>query len=99
MSAVEKLKNKKDFQILDGLLKRSKEARLSTNPYAELKKLGLSRGSEYGNLAAMINGEMGSDDTGTVRLIFDHLKKIGVNANYMKDTKNQEYIEDSFTIK
>jgi hypothetical protein len=98
LSAVEKLKNKKDFQILDGLLKRAKEARLSPNPYAELKKLGLSRGSEYGNLAAMINGEMGSDDTGTVRLIKDHLKKIGVDASY-SSAKNGEFIEDSFTIK
>jgi len=98
LSAVEKLKNKKDFQILDGLLKRAKEARLSQNLHAELKKLGLSRSSEYGNLAAMINGEMGSDDTGTVRLIKDHLKKIGVDANY-SSTKDGTYIEDSFTIK
>jgi hypothetical protein len=46
----------------------------------------------------MINGEMGDDDTGTVRLIKDHLKKIGVDANY-SSTKNGEFIEDSFTIK
>ena len=98
LSAVEKLKNKKDFQILDGLLKKSKEARLGPNPYAALKGMGLSSGSEYGNLAAMINGEMGSDDTGTVRLIKDHLKKIGVDANY-SSTKDGTYIEDSFTIK
>ena len=99
LSAVEKLKNKKDFQILDGLLKKAKEVGLSANSYGELKKLGLSRGSEYNNLAAMINGEMGSDDTGTVRLIKAHLVKIGVNANYIVYTKNQEYKEDSFTIK
>jgi hypothetical protein len=98
LSAVEKLKNKKDFQILDALLKKSKVARLSPNPYAALKEMGLSRGSEYENLAAMINGEMGDDDTGTVRLIKDHLKKIGVDANY-SSTKNGEFIEDSFTIK
>ena len=47
----------------------------------------------------MINGEMGSDDTGTVRLIKAHLVKIGVNANYIVYTKNQGYKEDSFTIK
>ncbi len=99
LSAVEKLKNKKDFQILDALLKKSKEARLSPNPYAALKEMGLSRGSEYGNLVAMINGEMGSDDTGTVRLIKDHLKKIGVNAGYTLYTKNKEFKEDSFYIK
>ena len=73
-------------------------ARLSPNPYAALKEMGLSRGSEYENLAAMINGEMGDDDTGTVRLIKDHLKKIGVDANY-SSAKNGEFIEDSFTIK
>jgi NADH dehydrogenase/NADH:ubiquinone oxidoreductase subunit G len=98
LSAVEKLKNKKDYQILDALLKKSKVARLSPNPYAALKEMGLSRGSEYENLAAMINGEMGDDDTGTVRLIKDHLKKIGADANY-RSTKNGEFIEDSFTIK
>lgn len=99
LSAVEKLKNKKDFQILDALIKKSKEARLGPNPYAALKGMGLSSGSEYGNLAAMINGEMGSDDTGTVRLIKDHLRKIGVNAGYTLYTKNKEYKENSFTIK
>lgn len=98
LSAVEKLKNKKDFQILDSLLKKSKEARLSNNQFAALKAMGLSSGSEYNNLAAMINGEMGYDDTGTVRLIKDHLKKIKVDANY-SSTKNGEFIEDSFTIK
>ena len=98
LAAVEKLKNKKDFQILDSLLKKSKEARLSNNSYAALKAMGLSRGSEYNNLAAMINNEFGYDDTGTVRLIKDHLKKIGVDASY-SSTKDGTYIEDSFTIK
>ena len=77
LAAVEKLKDKKDFEALDALLKKAGE----------------------GNLAKMINGEMGSDDTGTVRLIKAHLVKIGVNANYIVYTKNQGYKEDSFTIK
>ena len=98
LAAVEKLKNKKDFQILDALIKKSKEARLGPNPYAALKGMGLSSGSEYKNLQEMINEEMGSDDTGTVRLIKDHLKKIGVDASY-SSTKDGTYIEDSFRIK
>ena len=98
LMSIEKLKNKKDFQILDALIKKSKEARLSSNSYAALKAMGLSRGSEYNNLAAMINNEFGYDDTGTVRLIKDHLKKIGVDASY-SSTKDGTYIEDSFTIK
>lgn len=95
LSAIEKLKNKKDFQILDSLLLRST---MVSNDYTKLKGMGLTYASPYKNLAAMINGEMGDDDTGTVRLIKDHLKKIGVDANY-SSTKNGEFIEDSFTIK
>ena len=96
LSAVEKLKNKKDFQILNTLLYRST---MAGNNYKKLKEMGLTYASPYKNLAAMINAEMGSDDTGTVRLIYDHLKKIGVNANYRFDTKTKEYTENSFTIK
>jgi hypothetical protein len=95
LSAVEKLKNKKDFQILDSLLLRSTTVR---NNYLKIKEMGLKFASPYKNLAAMINGEMGDDDTGTVRLIKDHLKKIGVDASY-SSAKNGEFIEDSFTIK
>jgi hypothetical protein len=97
LSAIEKLKNKKDFQILNSLISRSYDAQRYKD-YKKLGEMGLSYGSPYGNLAAMINGEMGDDDTGTVRLIKDHLKKIGVDANY-SSTKNGEFIEDSFTIK
>jgi len=96
LSAVEKLKNKKDFEILDSLLLRST---MAGNNYSKLKEMGLNFASPYKNLAAMINGEMGSDDTGTVRLIKDHLKKIGVNAGYTLYTKNKEFKEDSFYIK
>jgi hypothetical protein len=46
----------------------------------------------------MINGEMGSDDIGTVKSIKNHLAKIGVDSNYNKG-KDGEFIEDSFTIK
>ena len=95
LMSIEKLKNKKDFQILDALIKKSKEL-MFRRP--ELKKIGLSLGSEYENLAAMINGEMGSDDIGTVKSIKNHLAKIGVNSDYKKG-KDGEYIEDSFTIK
>ena len=95
LSAIEKLKNKKDFEILNGLLSRSNSVQ---GNFKKLGELGLKYGSTYKNLAAMINGEMGSDDTGTVRLIKDHLKKIGVDANY-SSTKDGTYIEDSFTIK
>lgn len=95
LMSIEKLKNKKDFQILDALIKKSKELMLRR---PELKKIGLSQGSEYENLAAMINGEMGSDDIGTVKSIKNHLAKIGVNSDYKKG-KDGEYIEDSFTIK
>ena len=98
LSAVEKLKNKKDFEILDSLLSRSYEAQRFRD-YKKLKEVGLKFASPYKNLAAMINGEMGNDDTGTVRLIFDHLKKIGVNANYRFNSKTKEFIEDSFSIK
>jgi len=97
LSAIEKLKNKKDFQILNSLISRSYDAQRYQD-YKKISEMGLSSGSTYVNLAAMINGEMGSDDTGTVRLIKDHLKKIGVDANY-SSTKNGEFIEDSFTIK
>jgi hypothetical protein len=97
LSAIEKLKNKKDFQILNSLISRSYDAQRYQD-YKKLGEMGLNSGSTYGNLAAMINGEMGDDDTGTVRLIKDHLKKIGVDANY-SSTKNGEFIEDSFTIK
>ena len=95
LSAIEKLKNKKDFEILNSLLSRSNSVQ---GNFKKLGELGLKYGSTYKNLAAMINGEMGSDDTGTVRLIKDHLKKIGVDANY-SSTKDGTYIEDSFTIK
>jgi hypothetical protein len=95
LSAIEKLKNRKDFEILNSLLYRST---MAGNNYKKLKEMGLTYASPYKNLQEMINGEMGSDDTGTVRLIKDHLKKIGVNANY-SSTKNGEFIEDSFTIK
>jgi len=97
LSAVEKLKNKKDFQILDSLLSRSYEAQRFQD-YKKIKEMGLDYGSSYKNLAEMINGEMGDDDTGTVRLIQDHLKKIGVNASYKFDPKDKEFIEDSFSI-
>jgi hypothetical protein len=93
LSEIEKLKSKKDFQILNTLLYRS------TLAGAKLREMGLNFASPYKNLQEMINGEMGSDDTGTVRLIKDHLKKIGVNANYTITTKNKEFVEDSFTIK
>jgi cellobiose-specific phosphotransferase system component IIB len=95
LGAIEKLKNKKDFEVLNSLLSRSNAARSN---YKKLGEMGLNYGSFYKNLAAMINGEMGYDDTGTVRLIKDHLKKIGVDANY-SSTKDGTYIEDSFTIK
>jgi hypothetical protein len=95
LSAIEKLRSKKDFEILNGLLSRSNAVQ---GNYKKLEELGLKYGSTYKNLVAMINGEMGDDDTGTVRLIKDHLKKIGVDANY-SSTKNGEFIEDSFTIK
>jgi hypothetical protein len=97
LSAVEKLKNKKDFQILDSLILRSYDA-YRYKDYKKLGEMGLKRGSIKKNLAALVNNEMGSDDTGTVRLIKDHLKKIGVDANY-SSTKDGTYIEDSFTIK
>ena len=99
LAAVEKLKNKKDFQILDSLLKKSKEARLSNNSYAALKAMGLSRGSEYKNIQDLINGEMGADDIGTVRSIKNHLAKIGVDASYKYGIESGDYIEDSFSIK
>jgi hypothetical protein len=95
LSAIEKLKNRKDFSILNTLLYRST---MVGNDFKKLEELGLKFASPYKNLQEMINGEMGSDDTGTVRLIKDHLKKIGVDANY-SSTKNGEFIEDSFTIK
>jgi hypothetical protein len=97
LTAVEKLKNKKDFQILNSLLSRSYEAQRFRD-YKKIKEMGLDYGSSHKNLAEMINGEMGDDDTGTVRLIQDHLKKIGVNASYKFDPKNKEFIEDSFSI-
>jgi hypothetical protein len=96
LNAIEKLKNRKDFEILNSLLYRST---MAGNNYKKLKEMGLTYASPYKNLQEMINGEMGSDDTGTVRLIKDHLKKIGVNANYRITTSNNEFSEDSFTIK
>ena len=88
----------KKCPILNSLISRSYDAQRYKD-YKKLGEMGLSYGSPYGNLAAMINGEMGDDDTGTVRLIKDHLKKIGVNANYRFDTKTKGYTENSFTIK
>ena len=99
LMSIEKLKNKKDFQILDALIKKSKEARLSSNSYAALKAMGLSRGSEYKNIQDLINGEMGADDIGTVRSIKNHLLKIGVDASYKYGIESGDYIEDSFSIK
>ena len=96
LSAIEKLKNRKDFEILNSLLYRST---MAGNNFKKLKEMGLTYASPYKNLQEMINGEMGSDDTGTVRLLRDHLKKIGVDANYRFDTKTKEFSEDSFTIK
>ena len=96
LSAIEKLKNRKDFEILNSLLYRST---MAGNNYKKIKEMGLKFASPYKNLQAMINGEMGSDDTGTVRLIKDHLKKIGVDANYRITTSNKEFVEDSFIIK
>ena len=61
--------------------------------------MGLSRGSEYKNIQDLINGEMGTDDIGTVKSIKNHLAKIGVNAAYKYGTESGEFIEDSFTIK
>ena len=99
LMSIEKLKNKKDFQILDALIKKSKEARRSSNSYAALKAMGLSRGSEYKNIQDLINGEMGADDIGTVRSIKNHLLKIGVDASYKYGIESGDYIEDSFSIK
>ena len=99
LMSIEKLKNKKDFQILDALIKKSKEARRSSNSYAALKAMGLSRGSEYKNIQDLINGEMGADDIGTVRSIKNHLLKIGVDASYKYGIDSGDYIEDSFSIK
>jgi hypothetical protein len=96
LSAIEKLKNRKDFEILNSLLYRSA---MAGNNSKKLKEMGLIYASPYKNLQEMINGEMGSDDTGTVRLLKDHLKKIGVNANYRIVVKSKEFVEDSFTIK
>ena len=96
LSAIEKLKNRKDFEILNSLLYRST---MAGNNSKKLKEMGLIYASPYKNLQEMINGEMGSDDTGTVRLLKDHLKKIGVNANYRIVVKSKEFVEDSFTIK
>ena len=96
LSAIEKLKNRKDFEILNSLLYRST---MAGNNFKKLKEMGLTYASPYKNLQEMINGEMGSDDTGTVRLLKDHLKKIGVNANYRIVVKSKEFVEDSFTIK
>ena len=72
---------------------------MAGNNFKKLKEMGLTYASPYKNLQEMINGEMGSDDTGTVRLLKDHLKKIGVNANYRIVVKSKEFVEDSFTIK
>jgi hypothetical protein len=90
LSAIEKLKNKKDFQILDSLILRSYDA-YRYKDYKKLGEMGLSFGSRKENLAALVNNEMGSDDTATVRLIKDHLKKIGVDASY-SSTKDGTYI-------
>jgi hypothetical protein len=96
LMSIEKLKNKKDFQILDYLIKKSNELSASS---PELKKLGLSAASEYKNIQDLINGEMGTDDIGTVKSIKNHLAKIGVNAAYRYNTGNGDFTEDSFSIK
>jgi hypothetical protein len=98
LMSIEKLKNKKDFQVLDYLIKKSNELYTSQNS-SELKKLGLSAASEYKNIQDLINGEMGTDDIGTVKSIKNHLAKIGVNASYRYNTGNGDFTEDSFSIK
>jgi hypothetical protein len=98
LMSIEKLKNKKDFQILDYLIKKSNELYTSQNS-SELKKLGLSKASEYKNIQDLINGEMGTDDIGTVKSIKNHLAKIGVNAAYSYGSESGDFIEDSFSIK
>lgn len=95
LSSIEKLKNKKDFEILNALLLKANG--LQNNRKA-LKEIGLKLGSQYKNFKDLINGEMGSDDIGTVRLIKDHLNKIGVAASYRKVVKNGEFSEGSFLI-
>ena len=80
---------------MNALLSRSNAVQ---GNFKKLGELGLKRGSIKKNLAELVNNEFGYDDTGTVRLIKDHLKKIGVDANY-SSTKDGTYIENSFTIK
>jgi peptidoglycan hydrolase-like protein with peptidoglycan-binding domain len=49
------------------------------------------------SLQAVINDEFGSDDIGTVKLMADHLNKIGVKASF-QETPGGNYKEDTFTI-
>jgi len=96
LTSIEKLKNKKDFDILNNLIKRSFS--LARNP-SELSKIGIKDGSNYRNIQDLINGEMGSDDIGTVKSIKDYLNKIGVSASYKYKTESGNFIEGSFIIK
>ena len=71
LSAIEKLKSKKDFEILNGLLSRSNAVQ---GNYKKLEELGLKYGSTYKNLVAMINADSSDYLTHTVRFIKGLLK-------------------------
>lgn len=105
LGAIKKLKNKKDFDTLDALLKKSSEigddemshTSKPRHPGMSAEKLGLESNSEYPSVQTMVNGEMGSDNLGTVQDITNHLKSIGVNASFSK-LDSGDFKEDSFKI-
>lgn len=96
LKSMEELKGKRDFQILDNLIKKGNETR---GNFSKLKEIGLKTMPVYKNIQDLINGEMGSDDIGSVKSIKVHLAKIGVDADYKTGKESGDFIEDSFRIK
>lgn len=105
LSAVQKLKTKKDFEILDALIQKSYE--VSGKGRLELEKIGLLTSSQYKNFQDIVNGEFSGqftlgdpmENTNVVDSVAKHLKAIGVNAGYSTYVKTKKFAGDSFTIK
>lgn len=105
LSSIKSIKSKKDFEILQSLLKRSMETReidipgqgvTKTYTYT-LPQLGIKQRAPFGSVQEIINDEMGSGNTGTIQDIADYLKSIKVNASFSKDDSG-DFKENSFKI-
>jgi murein L,D-transpeptidase YcbB/YkuD len=108
LGGIKSLKSKKDFEILQSILKRSQEMKEIEDEMEGTKKiysytkkdLGIKerpRNAANSSIEKMINNSLESDNAGAVQDIVDHLKSIGINASYSKDSSG-DFSEGTFKI-